>query len=188
MAASINRLGSLALRYTSRISSRRKVQPLIVPFRILHTTPTYRRDGDSGRPAEKKPFNFLASLDQEGRTYYDTLSPEEKTRFEEVALKLEEHMTSPEVVSELNGVTSQAAYDAIAKNKPVEAALDLPEKIKPGLMAMGEVEPQESGEDEEFDGDDISSVAHGQLEQHREMREYARIAAWQLPLLSSMFL
>lgn len=187
MAASINRLGYLALRYTSRIPSRRKVLPFVVPYRFLHTTNVYRQNDDSEPPTEKKPFNFLSSLDHEGRTYYDTLSPEEKIKFEEVAHKLDEHMESPEVVSDLNAASSQAAYDSEALLKSMES-LELPEQIKPGLFAMGEVEPQDSGEDEEFDGDDISSVAHGQLEQHREFREYARIAAWEMPLLSSMFL
>lgn len=42
------------------------------------------------------------------------------------------------------------------------------------------------GEEDEFEEDDISSLGHGELEQHREMRDYARIAAWEMPLLSSM--
>ncbi len=187
MAASISRLGYLALRYTPRIPSRKKVLPLIVPSRALHTKKIYRQNDDSEPSAETKPFDFLSSLDHEGRTYYDTLSPEEKIKFEQVAHKLDEHMTSPEVVSDLNAQTSQAAYNLQTLTKSMES-LDLPEKIKPGLFAMGEVDPQDTGEDEEFDGDDISSLAHGQLEQHREFREYARIAAWEMPLLSSMFL
>src|SRR5690606_10063030 len=40
-------------------------------------------------------------------------------------------------------------------------------------------------DDDEFRNDDISSIAHAELEQHREIREYARIAAWDMPLLSS---
>ncbi|KAI0393354.1 mitochondrial ribosomal subunit protein-domain-containing protein [Xylariaceae sp. FL0594] len=39
---------------------------------------------------------------------------------------------------------------------------------------------------DEFDEDDIMSIAHGKLEEHREYREYARIAAWQMPLLSKL--
>jgi len=51
---------------------------------------------------------------------------------------------------------------------------------------MGEA-PIDSQEDPEFQEDDITSLAHGELEQHREYREYARLAAWEMPLLSSMF-
>lgn len=39
--------------------------------------------------------------------------------------------------------------------------------------------------EDEFDEDDIMSMAHGKLEEYREHREYARIAAWEMPLLSS---
>ncbi|KAI0468104.1 mitochondrial ribosomal subunit protein-domain-containing protein [Xylaria cf. heliscus] len=39
---------------------------------------------------------------------------------------------------------------------------------------------------DKFDEDDIMSMAHGKLEEFREYREYARIAAWQMPLLSKL--
>lgn len=38
---------------------------------------------------------------------------------------------------------------------------------------------------DEFDEDDITSMAHGKLDQIREMRNYARLAVWEMPLLSS---
>lgn len=56
------------------------------------------------------------------------------------------------------------------------------EKITNEFWDQGEDE--HLGE-EDFFGDDISSHGHGELEQHRELREYARLAAWELPLLSS---
>ena len=59
-------------------------------------------------------------------------------------------------------------------------------RFQPGLMALGEDDEEEEGEDEIFEGDDMTSLGHGHLEQHREIREYARIAAWEMPLLSSM--
>jgi hypothetical protein len=60
-----------------------------------------------------------------------------------------------------------------------------PRKPKAGALNMG-VEPAENPEeDPEFEEDDISSMAHGQLEQHREYRHYARLAAWEMPLLTS---
>ena len=52
-------------------------------------------------------------------------------------------------------------------------------------MNMGEA-PHDSIEDPEFEEDDISSLAHGQLDQHREYRHYARLMAWEMPLLTSM--
>jgi small subunit ribosomal protein S35 len=41
--------------------------------------------------------------------------------------------------------------------------------------------------DDEFQEDDILSMAHGKLEEHREHREYARLSVWEMPLLSSKF-
>lgn len=45
---------------------------------------------------------------------------------------------------------------------------------------------EDLGEDEVFQGDDISSMGHGELELHREVREYSRYAAWEMPLLSKL--
>ena len=55
-----------------------------------------------------------------------------------------------------------------------------------GLIAMGEHGEGEAAEDEVFEGDDITSLGHGHLEEHREIRHYMRIAAWEMPLLTRM--
>ena len=39
---------------------------------------------------------------------------------------------------------------------------------------------------EEFDEDDIPTQAHGKLDEVREHRHYARIVAWEMPMLASM--
>lgn len=54
---------------------------------------------------------------------------------------------------------------------------------KEDFSTMGEPE-FDTAPDEKFQHDDISSLAHGQLDVHREMREHARLAAWEMPLLS----
>ena len=54
-----------------------------------------------------------------------------------------------------------------------------------GFFALDE-EREDPGEDPEFENDDITSTAHGELEEHREMREFARVMAWDMPLLYSM--
>jgi small subunit ribosomal protein S35 len=60
-----------------------------------------------------------------------------------------------------------------------------PLRPRAGALNMG-VDPSENPEeDPEFEEDDITSLAHGQLEQHREYRHYARLAAWEMPLLTS---
>ncbi len=52
-------------------------------------------------------------------------------------------------------------------------------------MNMGEPEPMDDLEDDIEAGGEISSLGHGELEQVREMRHYARLAAWDMPLLAS---
>jgi len=56
---------------------------------------------------------------------------------------------------------------------------------KPGALNMGMKQTELPEDDPEFEEDDITSLAHGQLEQHREFRHYARLAAWEMPLLTS---
>ena len=58
-------------------------------------------------------------------------------------------------------------------------------KYKETFMNMGEYEPFEDADTAEDEEDDISSLAHGELEHHRELRHYARLAAWEMPLLYS---
>ncbi|KAF1812188.1 hypothetical protein P152DRAFT_397680 [Eremomyces bilateralis CBS 781.70] len=49
---------------------------------------------------------------------------------------------------------------------------------------MDAVRPDQEGLDEPFGNDDVAPAAHAELEQQREIREYARWVAWELPLLS----
>jgi small subunit ribosomal protein S35 len=60
-------------------------------------------------------------------------------------------------------------------------------KMKETFLNMGEQEAFEDGGFMEDGQDDISTLAWGELEQHREWRHYARLAAWEMPLLSSTF-
>ncbi|KAF2744706.1 hypothetical protein M011DRAFT_408065, partial [Sporormia fimetaria CBS 119925] len=54
---------------------------------------------------------------------------------------------------------------------------------KPGFWAEGQ---EELGPDEDYYGDDITSHGHGLLEEQRDLREYARMIAWELPLLNQL--
>ena len=189
MALSISRLAFSVFRHKSRIPVPRKSHALACPNRSLHTTPLYRlqeedsSNSDSSKPT-RQPFVFsLSDLDSEEVAVYESLSPEDREQWREEAQQMHDHMTSPAVESELQGEVSRAVHET-AEEVPSERIVV--ERIKQGLFSMGEDEEQDSGEDEEFEADDITSLGHGELEQHREMRHYARIAAWEMPLLSSM--
>ena len=190
MAAAFQKAGFVVIRYSCRVQCRRKQWPPAIKAQSFHTNPVRRalrvpddEEEAALRKYSKGPWTFnYDDLSPEERHQYDLLSPDEKRQWQAQEKANYEHMTSPAVESELQGYISQALSE-INQENPREK---VPERrIKPGLMAMGEVDEQDSGEDEDFDGDDITSIAHGELEQHREMREYARIAAWEMPMLSS---
>ncbi|KAH7419910.1 putative 37S ribosomal protein S24, mitochondrial [Cadophora sp. MPI-SDFR-AT-0126] len=73
-----------------------------------------------------------------------------------------------------------------SQNRPYELANNRRKKLKETFMNMGEAEPWEDEHTMEDDDDDINSLAHGELEQHRELRHYARLVAWEMPLLSKL--
>ena len=185
MAVPLSRLGRLVSRHTGSVTSQRAAFVPSIQFRPFFSTPINRNDGKPSEKPAPEEFKFdYNDLEPEDKAEYDSLSPSEKLEYQEDAAAMHAHMNSPDVVSELNAEVSQLAYEMSLeeeKQKP-----PIPPRIKPGLMAMGEVDEQGSGEDGEFEGDDISSLAHGELEQHREIREMARIAAWEMPLLSSV--
>ena len=188
MAVPTNCLGFKALLYTSSIPARRKAPSLACPKQALHTTPLRRRREDSEAPsssqkAKREPFKFsLSDFGSRERSAYQSLTPQERDQWREEAEQMHKQMTSPQVESELQGLVSRAVYETAAAVPHTEPTV---KRIKPGLFAMGEEEEQDSGEDPKFEGDDIPSLGHGELEQHREMRHYARLAAWEMPLLSS---
>lgn len=60
-------------------------------------------------------------------------------------------------------------------------------KPKDTFFNLGDPDPWEEDGQLEDDHDDITTLGHGELERHREMRHYARLAAWEMPLLASTF-
>lgn len=64
--------------------------------------------------------------------------------------------------------------------------LDQGPKPVPNSLWFDEEFPDESTEEaEEFDEDDITSIAHSKLDEVREQRHYNRLAVWEMPLLAS---
>lgn len=191
MATPVNRLGCFALRYSSRTPLRRRCFLPTATFRNLHKTSIPAKDAPKDAPRNTRqdisePYVFdVSSMGPEERNEYDYLSPEEKLQYEEESRKFYEHMESPRVQS---GLATEAANAAFEVSEEIDPEEDRPHPFKPGLMAMGEDDEEGTGADDDFQGDDITSLGHGELEQHREMREYARIAAWEMPLLSSVYM
>lgn len=59
-------------------------------------------------------------------------------------------------------------------------------KQDPRSYFFDETDPDQDSEDfEEFNEDDMTEMAHAKLHEIQEMRQYQRLAVWELPLLSS---
>ncbi|KAJ5898919.1 hypothetical protein N7495_003663 [Penicillium taxi] len=124
-------------------------------------------------------------LSKEARSMYDMLSPEERTAF---------NAENNRIVAEFNDIEKRkAAFAELEKSvNQIDKAEDLRfEDIRVksrGFWAEDEDDElaQVEDGDEEINDDEITSMAYAEMELHREMREYARIAAWDMPMLSKL--
>ncbi|KAL4932752.1 mitochondrial 37S ribosomal protein mS35 [Aspergillus undulatus] len=168
--------------------------PIALSYRPFSASvPTFVHE-DPDTPEPKGPFRIedmpqvpefsLDMLDKEARKRYDLLSPEEREEF---------HASYRQYADEINDPKERkktlAAIDAdvreIEKSGP---PIRFPRQKKVNGFWADE-EDDEFGivpDDTEFYDDEITSMAHAELELHREMREYARIAAWDMPHLSKL--
>lgn len=129
-----------------------------------------------------------ADLDPQDRAHYETLSKKEQTEY----LAIQNHMKAIMESEEL-GEVADAEISRIAREidrNPVSEDLRFIEqrdaqKISQGFWAEDEEDEfgQVEDADDEVSDDMITSIAESELEVNREVREYARIAAWELPML-----
>ena len=176
------------LRNIYRNPARRKLPYLPIAVRYLHTTPYRAQREDDRFPAQANGAtpsitSTIDDLDPELRAALESLSPEEQAEFRQAMAEVE-YMSSPEAQADLKEEASLTANDFMDKIPYMES----PPRVrtdKLGFMAEGEDDAEDIGEDPEYEADDITSLAHGELEQHRELRKYARLAVWEMPLLHS---
>lgn len=80
--------------------------------------------------------------------------------------------------------TSRYANELQQSSSPSNDQVDLDVLTKqPGVQYSIVEEPEDL---RKIDVENISSLAHRELEQHKELREMVRIAAWEMPLLSQL--
>lgn len=69
-------------------------------------------------------------------------------------------------------------------SKEVDEIIEPKQDIK--SFFFDDTDPDQDSEDfEEFNEDDMTEMAHAKLHEIQEMRQYQRLAVWELPLLSS---
>ncbi|KAL2264958.1 hypothetical protein VTJ83DRAFT_7468 [Remersonia thermophila] len=159
--------------------------------RPLSTTPPCRRDDDAAGAAEKdkekdededeydrfysNPGLFLRDLLRD-----ETISDHERRLATQM---LEDwNKVPPNVAKGIDSLTKEINELGAPMRRPVQARQKSfwnEEEDDPDLIT------DEVGEDD-FEEDDMMAVAHAKLEEHREFREYARVAVWEMPLLSKL--
>lgn len=162
MSAAASSLRLAARRCQSGLTS--KQSPLLRSF----TTSSPRLE-ESTPKDPKEPAPAAASLNPEDAQW---------SRFE----KTIESIRHGELAGATANIVNRHMTDAQRRRRP---AVVRNARQKMGLLNMNE---KDSVEDPEFEEDDVTALAHGDLEQHREFREYARLMAWEMPLLTSRFI
>lgn len=126
-------------------------------------------------------------LSPEDRATYETLSTPEQSNFLAIQNHIKAVLESPETDEQLEKLADQ-----VNRELDREAPFEIPDepKLRPSEIGFwAEDEDDEFGQVEDDDDDvrdeHITGMAEGELELHREIREYTRIAAWDMPLLSS---
>ena len=125
-------------------------------------------------------------LTPEDRATYEALDKPERLNFLAVHNHLKAVAESPATAEQLENAARQLGREMARQGRLTDSQV---RKRELGFWADGEddeIAQVEDGDDEDSD-EHITSMAETQLELHREIREYTRIAAWDMPLLSSMF-
>ncbi|KAH7376216.1 37S ribosomal protein S24 [Plectosphaerella cucumerina] len=158
-------------------------QPLAVSRRTLSTTQAMQLTREEiDNPMKQRIWEHIED------TFKD-LSPEELKQLEQIVSKDEETgetMTFNEALAkdeadrELHNVHDRREFTQFVR------------KMYPRLQredrSYDPLDPEAATRDPEetFNEDDITELAHSKLDELREGRHYARIAAWEMPLLSKL--
>jgi small subunit ribosomal protein S35 len=113
------------------------------------------------------------------------LTPEERTAAQLARLASDLRALDPTHISDAarkgqRGIPFAQEFD-LETDEDFDIEIDDKRKTQAGFWAEGE---ESMGPDEDYFGDDLTSHGHGELEQHRDLREYARLVAWEMPLLN----
>ncbi|EAU36497.1 conserved hypothetical protein [Aspergillus terreus NIH2624] len=169
--------------------------PMTIPFRSFGASPSRLLPEDppippaprEPRPEDLPPMPEYSPdlLTKEERSMYEMMSPEEKAQFDAENRRIVEEFNDP-VKRAAAFAEIEKSVSQLEKDEPMRFE-DVREK-RAGFWA--EEEDDEFGlvedADEDFNDDEITSMAHAEVELHREIREYARIAAWDMPFLSNL--
>jgi small subunit ribosomal protein S35 len=163
------------------------------PIRLQQTTRRFSsspftylpKDADESNDFENLPEYSVANFTDAEKSMYELMSSEERAVFDAENKRLVKLWNDPALRKETEAMIESSAA-RVDKDSRMRFE-DIREKNR-GFWAEEEEDEFSNAEDgdDTFNDDEITSMAHAELELHREVREYARIAAWDMPLLSSM--
>ncbi|KAL3960851.1 hypothetical protein ACCO45_005968 [Purpureocillium lilacinum] len=170
------RLCMIACRRSARPQQLPRVQqlgrPCAVSHRAFSTTPARRADDKAGKEKDDADAEAYQKLDLKTMNKLDELA------------KSNGYGTIDEFLeSRLRETPGWASEDRALEEELFKD--DQGDKPNKSSFWFDEEDPETNTEEhDEFDEDDITSMAHGKLEEVREMRHYARLAVWEMPLLA----
>ncbi|EED17713.1 37S ribosomal protein Rsm24, putative [Talaromyces stipitatus ATCC 10500] len=148
------------------------------------------KDADEPRDIDLKDIGDLPEYSVENftdaeKSMYELMSSEERAVFDAENKRFVEVWNDPAVRQEQIDLVEQSA--ALIDRESRMRFEDVRERNR-GFWAEEEEDEFSNAEDgdDTYNDDEITSMAHAELELHREIREYARIAAWDMPLLSNL--
>ena len=167
-----------------RTSQHTPSNTLTRPFSTSRRTLADADNKDASSAAGYFNKTFYNRLGRDDQAAYTGLSPSDREKMEKVEAALrDEFANDSRTHRELEDQIS-AELEHLEMQFP-PAPVERPRRDQ-GFFSMGEKEDIGPDEDD-FQGDDISSKGHAELERTREIREYARLAGWEMPLLASTF-
>lgn len=177
----------MACRRAPRVQRLSRAQQIsrqgVAANRAFSTSPAQWAGKKGSEEGEAETPQHL-ELKTMNRAFAETATPEGLRQLDELAKTNGYNTIDDFLTSKLRETPGWASEDRSLEEELLKD--DIGEKPNKSSFWFDEEDPETNTEEhDEFDEDDITSMAHGKLEEVREMRHYARLAAWEMPLLAS---
>lgn len=152
------------------------------PLRTFSSTGTQylpRRERSERDEAFQEDIDRVVA--QLNKKAYENATPKQVAQLDEYAQQ-NDTRNFDEFLDKVAGSQNRADVRAMEEEMLKITRGDMPDKSS---LWYDEDDPQTNTDEEAFDEDDMTSMAHGKLQQIKEMRNYERLIVWEMPLLSS---
>ncbi|KND89649.1 37S ribosomal protein S24, mitochondrial [Tolypocladium ophioglossoides CBS 100239] len=188
-ASNAAKLCMLACRGAPRVQRLPRAQQLArqcaIAQRAFSTSPARWADGRPSKEGDDAEAEAHQKLDLKtmNKSFAETATTEGLRQLDELAKTNGYNTIDDFLESTLRETPGWASEDRTVEEELFKD--DVGDKPNKSSFWFDEEDPETNTEEhDEFDEDDITSMAHGKLEEIREMRHYARLAVWEMPLLS----